>query len=825
MRFTAATAALPLLILLLTWMALRSFNDPAEQFDRSLTELQHLAMQEAALQRDVLSARAGILRTYDPLVAEVNALRASIGHLRAVGDGWPEAAPILNEIDSKVVEEEHSVERFKTDNALLQNSLSYFARFSRSFANDPLLSEQLSALASAMLRLTLNTSVESRQAVRDALDQLAGRPGLGQPVLALLAHGRLLSDLLPQADQTISALFAGSLRRDQAMFRAVALKRQAASRAAARRSKTALYATSLLLVLLLTYLGAQLQERARATRRRAAFELVIADASVRLIRAGPQELPDVVVQALAAMARCVGAERAYFLGTGFAFTWSAPGAAFPPDWPVRAPSLALRLGADKRDGALQIPRTDRVRSAEDRAALLVARLQGWACVLRAAKDDSPLLLGFDSVTHPCRITAGGELGLLPMGLDAIVNALTRRAIEQERMRLEVRLQQARRLETVGALTGGITHNFNNILGAILGYTEIAEEADLDIARYAEILQEIRTAGERAREVVDQVLTLARPHDAPPQRICLQTLISESVSFLSASLPRAVTLEITTSPKVALFGRPAQLQQVILNLCTNAAQAMANAGVITLDVAEKQVTAERPLSHGTLHPGHYVCIAVADRGHGIERATLDRMFEPFFTTRGTGIGLGLATVREIVAEHRGALQVQSTVGVGTTIEVWLPTFLDAPAMRDEPQVQQPGNGETILLVEHDSARRLHDEELLAALGFEPVGFQQAGDAEQAYRTDPGRFDAVIIGYIGSTAETLRLSAALRGHEPSVPIVLAAPYLEFLSADALTDAGVSDVVHRPISAAELLSSLKGRLPRRARADTASGPEESG
>jgi hypothetical protein len=173
------------------------------------------------------------------------------------------------------------------------------------------------------------------------------------------------------------------------------------------------------------------------------------------------------------------------------------------------------------------------------------------------------------------------------------------------------------------------------------------------------------------------------------------------------------------------GEHAQLQQVLLNLCRNAANAMPDGGRIEVATAFDEISETRALSHGELGPGQYVCIAVTDTGQGMDEMTLGRIFEPFFTTRSSGNGLGLATVGEIVRDHRGAMNVHSKPGEGSRFEVWLPRAATAEQASEPSTTAHPaGTGETIMLVAQDSERLLRDEEMLAALGYEPVGFSSS-----------------------------------------------------------------------------------------------------
>jgi CheY-like chemotaxis protein len=198
-------------------------------------------------------------------------------------------------------------------------------------------------------------------------------------------------------------------------------------------------------------------------------------------------------------------------------------------------------------------------------------------------------------------------------------------------------------------------------------------------------------------------------------------------------------------------------------------------------------------------------AVSDTGLGMDEMTLEHIFEPFFTTRLAGTGLGLATVREIVREHGGAMNVWSTPGVGSRFEVWLPCITLAAPPRDEISTLPLGRGETVLVVDDAGERVLADEEMLAALGYEPVGFTRAGDALAACRAMPDRFDALLVGHIAFAGSALDLAVALHESVPDVPILLAAASADEIGVDALVAAGISEVVHRPFASAELASAL--------------------
>ncbi|WP_426419701.1 two-component system VirA-like sensor kinase [Bradyrhizobium genosp. A] len=808
MRAAQAIAIVVALILLLTWLSLRAFDPQAELFDRALVELDYFATIENALYRDVFTARAGTLRNYDPLVNEVDALHDSLDRLRATSAIDMDTNAAVDRLAALVDRQQELVEHFKSGNALLQNSLAFFGRF-RVGADSSDLDLAITAAAAAILHLTLDTSSGSVREVQDRLDELdrqASRMGVGSSVETMLAHGRLLHGLLPSGDDTLKALRALPQKQEQEALRGMIVKHQIASRREARRYRGLLYATSLILVAFLVHLGIRLKSGANALQRRAAFEHVIAGISMRFINARPHSIDGEIDRAVTELAACTGSDRAYFVMAGPTprlHLWHKPGSPPPPGWPAGAIELAMQL-VTCADGVVHIPRVSRMPIGDSKARCLELGLGGWACATNVQKDGARVALGFDAIGRACPIKTRGELALVRMALDTILQAVERRTMEKERARLETRLRQARRMEKIGTFTSGIAHNFNNILGGILGHSEVMQEQGCSDSRFAHNLA--GRGAERARDLVDQMLAFGRRRDARRNPLSVSALIAETTSLLGVSLPKGIDLVIRQPPVATIVsGDDAPLQQVILNLCNNAAHAMPDGGRIDVSTELREVSEPLALSHDDIGPGHYVCIAVTDTGHGMDEAILGRIFEPFFTTRLSGNGLGLATVREIAHEHGGAVSVQSKVNEGSRFEVWLPRATAEPASEAGGAAFPGGRGATVMLVAHDAEGVLRDEEMLAALGYEPVGFTNADAALAACRADADRFDMAVVGHFGPAARSLELAAALHAAAPRLPIVLASKAVIEIGADAVLTAGIADVVRWPIIAEELAMAL--------------------
>lgn len=812
----AYAAAGALLLTVLVWLSFRVVNTDQDRFDRALTTLDHFDAAESSLQRDLLTARSGTLQDYDPLVRDVNELYRSLDRLRALLGADARFVPLIDKLDASIREQETLAEQVKSNNALLHNSLAYFEQFTSALSapgNGGALILAVGELAGAMLHLTLDTSTEAARDVNDRLVELAKQPATRddfESVQALMAHGHLLHDILPATDNLLKTLFAVPIAPERDAIRTLIVGSQIKARQGVERSRLLLLVTSALSLGLLLPLGFRLRARALLLRRLAKFEHLIANISTRFINAQSYEIDAHVERALSELAEHVGADRAYFVLPGEpnqARTWSRDRAPYPPGWPQHALTLAARIVPQSGD-VIYIPRTETAANVRDREALFGAGVRTWTCVRRADARGVAGVLGFDALRW--RPIAPGELGLLRMAFDAIYNALGRKVLEHERSHLEDRLEQARRMETVGALASGIAHNFNNIVGAILGHTEMAEGEPMANGRLARSLAGIRLAGERARDLVDQILALGRVRrEVRLSSVDIADLLAETTSLLRASLPARVALVTRDAmPDIAVSGDPTQLQQVLVNLCNNAAQAMDGEGTIEVEVAVHEIVQPRVLSHGILPPGWYASIAVNDTGRGMDEATTARIFEPFFTTREAGHGLGLATVREIVREHGGAMNVRSVPGKGSCFEVWLPGSIDRASAIGGRQVamSRPGSGEAVLLIDRERDQLLKQEEILAALAYEPIGFTCADDLLTVCRSEPDRFDAFVIADLGLHSSALELARMVREIIPGLPILLGTASADAVLADALLSAGVTEVVRLPFVSGEIASALR-------------------
>jgi hypothetical protein len=311
------------------------------------------------------------------------------------------------------------------------------------------------------------------------------------------------------------------------------------------------------------------------------------------------------------------------------------------------------------------------------------------------------------------------------------------------------------------LAGGIAHEFNNILGSMLGYGEMALQMLRRPSPTRNFVKEIVSAGERARLIIDQILTLSRKRERSSKPFDMVEVVSDILPLLKVSLPEALELSshLIDRPAVVL-GNPIEIQQILMNLCKNASEASPDGGKIDIEVFPATTRSSRPLSHGVLPSGSYIRLSVTDRGEGIPDSVLPHIFEPFFSTKSHigGTGLGLAAVHGNVAALAGHIHVDSAVGRGTRFDLYFPVCHQSPVpLRQffhEEKVPY-GNGQTVIVLEKEQSLLLMHEEKLAALGYEPVGFAELSGILDWLRSNEHPPDLVMID-VGSLESTVTLS---------------------------------------------------------------------
>ncbi|MCM3878648.1 MAG: response regulator [Vicinamibacterales bacterium] len=390
----------------------------------------------------------------------------------------------------------------------------------------------------------------------------------------------------------------------------------------------------------------------------------------------------------------------------------------------------------------------------------------------------------------------------------------RKNAEAEKERLEAQLRQSQKMEAIGTLAGGIAHDFNNILGAILGYGELAQKGaqeGSDVRRY---LDNVMQAGSRAKSLVERILLFSRSGVGERGLINVQAVIDEALELLATALGPGVRLDRhLEAGDAAIVGDATQLHQVTMNLCTNALQAMENGGVLDVVLDCEELPQDRRLSHGNLAPGAYVRLCVSDTGSGIPPDVLERMFDPFFTTRGAGggTGLGLSLVHRIVADLGGVIDVRTTVGRGTAFTICLPLAGEASVPSAEIATALPrGHGQTVMIVDDEKALAALAEEILAKLGYEPVGFTASKAALAAFREAPQRFDIILTDQTMPDLMGTDLAREISLLRPDIPIVLMSGYSGAPLDERARVVGVREVLRKPLQSKDIAECF-GRVLR--------------
>jgi PAS domain S-box-containing protein len=490
-----------------------------------------------------------------------------------------------------------------------------------------------------------------------------------------------------------------------------------------------------------------------------------------------------------------------------------------------------------------------------RAALAAAR-SGYFAAPQAQPDVTEFTLSGlrqDGRRFPAEITLSGLQTDSGMLVTAAIRDVTERlAMEAERERLraiaereriERRLQQSQRLESLGQLVGGVAHDFNNLLNVIQGYADFSAEqvqalapADARLEPVLEDIEQVRVAAQQASRLTRQLLTFARENVNRPEVLDLNEAVKEAGLLLRRTLGEHIELVIAAEPALwRVKADRGQLEQVLVNLAVNARDAMPGGGRLSIDTGNTEVDAAYVTRRPELKPGRYARLRVSDTGTGMDRATADRVFEPFFSTKpkGRGTGLGLATVYGVVTQAGGSIEIYSELGLGTTITVLLPAT-DEAAEPHLPSAAAPddqrGHGETILVVEDEESLRQLTGRILTRNGYQVCA---VGSGAEAVRraADPAQpitlllTDVVMPEMLGN-----EVAARIGAIRPDVPALFMSGYAQPI----LDSHGIApqpfEILEKPFTEAALLSRVRKAItrippPRRADADTAGGLSASG
>ncbi len=405
-----------------------------------------------------------------------------------------------------------------------------------------------------------------------------------------------------------------------------------------------------------------------------------------------------------------------------------------------------------------------------------------------------------------------ERGIAARMLGAMKDVTARKLAEQDRLRLEARLRDARRLEALGRLAGGVAHDFNNLLMPILGYSEmLLSRFGPNGAGHRE-LEQIRTAAERARDLTRQLLAVGRRQVLEVHPVDLNREVLRFEPILRRLVREDVELRLDLEPELgAIRADPSQLEQILINFVVNSREAMPSGGSVTIQTRSAGGEDRSPTRSKSL-VGH-VLLSVTDTGHGMDAETRAKVFEPFFTTKQTGSGLGLATVYGIVGQHGGVVWVESEPGQGATFTVAFPSDAATP---DPPAAPQPSTRteqgtEVILLAEDETLVRELVRSALEELGYRVLEATNGEEALRIAESYPGRIDLLVTDVIMPRTNGRQLRERLRESRPNIPVLFISGYTEdIIAGDGMLDHDL-DVLMKPFSLAQLAARVRDALGR--------------
>ena len=383
----------------------------------------------------------------------------------------------------------------------------------------------------------------------------------------------------------------------------------------------------------------------------------------------------------------------------------------------------------------------------------------------------------------------------------------------ERKKAEEALSQSHKMEAIGTLAGGIAHEFNNVLGIILGNAELAMDDVPDWNPAKESLKEIRTASFRAKEVVRQILSFARKTMTSLKPLEINTIVKESLKLMRASIPAMVDIQqkILGKPSTIL-GDPTEIHQIVINLCTNAAHAVKDTGgVLEVGISEVTLDEKTASRFEDLSAGDFVKLTVKDSGEGIAPEILEKVFEPYFTTKefGAGSGMGMAVVYGIVKKCEGAIRIDSTVGEGTTVEVLFPKIEVEALAKEKKEVELPRGNERILLVDDDPSIVTMICQMLERFGYKVTSMTDSTTALERFKSAPDDFDLVITDMSMPKMSGDQLAAELIKVRENVPILLCTGHSDTVDEKKAKEIGVKGFAMKPLDMGKLATAVRAVL----------------
>jgi signal transduction histidine kinase/ActR/RegA family two-component response regulator len=478
-------------------------------------------------------------------------------------------------------------------------------------------------------------------------------------------------------------------------------------------------------------------------------------------------------------------------------------------YPTAASAEEISSGLIAGMRGSEVVRRDPQSAAKPQLRVL-RRVQDYPLLVELAQPMSSVLSfwRYEELSSGARTLAlAGLAGALLIVLRRVLRRRDR--LEQERQRLERGLRDSQKAEAVGFLAASMAHDFNNVLGAIVGYAEVARTQIGDDARVSRTLDGLLAASERARQLVRRVLTFDPHRSVVHGALAIEPIVDEALALLRAGLPASITIRPPDPGRAGMIsGDATEVHQVVMNLCTNAVRAMPAGGTLEVRVEAVQIDSPRDLTLGALRPGRWLRLSIADTGIGLSPEQLRSMFDPFYTSRtgGDGSGIGLTVVRNIVSSMQGAIEVESRPGSGTTMSVYWPQIEPESAGASAQRTAQAiGAGQAILIVDDEPELVRLAEEIVASLGYEAIGFSDPTSAIESFRRAPARFDAVLTDERMPVLHGTALAQMIHEQRADIPILLVTGHRERQTDARAQRAGIVEVLDKPLRAGDLRAAL--------------------
>ena len=416
---------------------------------------------------------------------------------------------------------------------------------------------------------------------------------------------------------------------------------------------------------------------------------------------------------------------------------------------------------------------------------------------------------FDAEVSLTKFDFGGAPHLL-----VIVRDITERIESEKRIKsMEERLFQSQKMEAVGTLAGGIAHDFNNILGGIFGYAQLAQLSLQDNSKAKHYIEQLCNASARAKGLVEQILAFSRQSKPEKTPTDIGLITKEALKLLRASIPTTIEIEQNVKTHIGTVeADPNQIHQIVLNLFANASHAMrSKGGKIIVDLSKIEITSVDSV-YPSLKPGMYIKLSVADSGHGMDAATISRIFEPYFTTKdkGEGTGLGLAAVHGIVKDHGGNIKVHSELGIGSTFEIFFPIMKEEGLSKSDerPSLLETGH-ETILFVDDEEFLVEIGKDMLERLGYEVVAHTSSYDALKDFKEQPDGYDLVITDMTMPEMTGDRLAHKIKKIRDDIPIIICTGFSEKISSDNVKQMGINEYLMKPVTVRALAKTVRSAI----------------